>query len=144
MKISKTEYYLEETSQIFANASTTQTKIKQYKPVNADFSITITPIVSADEQITMQVKVDQSDFTGGKIANDAPPNQISRSFTSLIRVRNEDMILLGGLEEGIMKDTGSGFPVLSRIPVLKWIFSSRDRIKNEKRLSIFIKPTIIY
>jgi len=71
MKITKTEYYLEETSQIFANSSTTQTKTKQYKSVNADFSITITPLVSADEQITMQVKVDQSDFTGDRLAADA-------------------------------------------------------------------------
>jgi len=144
MKISKTEYYLEETSQIFANASTTQTKVKQYKPVNADFSIIITPLVSADEQITMQVKVDQSDFTGGRLAPDAPPNQVSRSFTSLIRVRNEEMILLGGLDEGTMKDSGSGIPVLSRIPILKWIFSSRNRVRNENKLSIFIKPTIIF
>jgi len=144
MKISKTEYYLEETSQIFANSSTTQTKIKQYKPVNADFSITITPIVSADEQITMQVKVDQSDFTGGKLDVNAPPNQVTRSFTSLIRVRNEEMILLGGLDEGTMKETGSGIPVLSRIPILKWIFSSRDRVRNESKLNIFIKPTIIF
>lgn len=144
MKITKTEYYLEETSQIFANSSTTQTKIKQYKPVNADFSINITPLVSADEQITMQVKVDQSDFTGGKLALDAPPNQVTRSFTSLIRVKNEEMILLGGLDEGTMKDSGSGIPLLSRIPILKWIFSSRNRVRSENKLNIFIKPTIIF
>lgn len=144
MKITKTQYYLEETSQIFANASTTQTKVKQYKQVNADFAVTLTPNVSSDNQITLQIKVDQSDFTGTKLDANAPPDQVTRSFTSLIRVKNEEMILLGGLDEGRVKESGSGFPVLSRIPILKWIFSSRDRTKSDSRLNIFIKPTIIY
>jgi type IV pilus assembly protein PilQ len=144
MVVGNTEYYLEETSQIFANQTTTQEKIRQFKPVNADFKLTILPIVSGDDQITLDISVEQSDFTGTKLAPDAPPDQVNRSFQSLIRIRNEEMILLGGLEDKTYEDSSSGVPWLSRIPVLKWFFSSKKRAKSEDKLNIFIKPKVLF
>jgi type IV pilus assembly protein PilQ len=144
MTIGNTEYYLEEKSQIFANQTTTQEKTRQFKPVNADFNLVIFPVVSGDEQITLDITVEQSDFTGTKLAPDAPPDQVKRSFQSMIRIKNEEMILLGGLEEYTRETSGSGVPFLSRIPVIKWFFSSRKKVKSEDKLNIFIKPTVIY
>ncbi|MBN1339752.1 MAG: hypothetical protein JXA03_10540 [Bacteroidales bacterium] len=144
MTIGNTEYYLEERSQIFANQTTTQEKIRQFKPVNADFKLTILPVVSGDDQITLDITVEQSDFTGTKLAPDAPPDQVNRSFSSKIRIRNQEMILLGGLEDKTLEDSGSGVPFLSRVPVLKWFFSNRKRAQSENKLNIFIKPTVIY
>lgn len=143
MKLGNTQYYIEETSDYIINQSTQQRTLKQYKAVNADFSLTITPVVSTDEQITLDIKVEQSDFTE-RIEKGAPPGQVSRSFTSIIRVRNEEMILLGGLESKTSKETGSGIPLLSRIPVIKWLFSSRTKEKKSTKLNLFIKPTVIY
>jgi type IV pilus assembly protein PilQ len=54
------------------------------------------------------------------------------------------MIMLGGLEENTIDHSGSGLPGLSRIPVLRWLFGSRTKKKTENKLTIFIKPTIIY
>ncbi|MEZ5199170.1 MAG: type II and III secretion system protein [Bacteroidales bacterium] len=144
MTIGKTEYYMEETSQIFANQTTTQEKIVQFKPVNADFNLIILPIVSGDDQITLDIKVEQSDFTGTKLSKGAPPDQVNRRFESLIRIRNEEMILLGGLDDKSYESKGSGVPILSRIPIIKWLFSSRSKSKSENKLNIFIKPTVIY
>ena len=144
LKIGETEYYMEEKSQIFANQTTTQEKIREFKPVTADFILTIYPIVSGDDQITLEIKLEQSDFTGTKLSPGAPPDQVSRSFTSIIRVRNEEMILLGGLEDKSKSHTSTGVPFLSRIPVLKWIFSSREKKDSEEKLNVFIKPTVIY
>ncbi len=141
--ISNTEYYLEERSDFIVNQSTSQKTTHTYKSVTADFKLTILPIVAGDDHVTLDILVEQSDFTD-RISKQAPPGQVTRSFTSLIRVRNDEMVLLGGLEEKSMKDTGSGIPILSRIPVLKWIFSSKTKEDKENKLNIFIKPTIIY
>ena len=54
------------------------------------------------------------------------------------------MVLLGGLEEKATRESGSGVPFLSRIPVIKWFFSSRTKEKSRSKLNIFIKPTVIY
>lgn len=145
LTVGKTEYYLEVQNNLVNNltANTNVLQSQQYKAVNADLAITIDPQVSGDEQITMTINVKQSTFTE-RISTTAPPGTINRDFQSLIRVKNGEMIMLGGLEENSTSSSGRGLPLISRIPVLKWIFGTRSKSKSENKLTIFIKPTIIY
>ena len=62
----------------------------------------------------------------------------------MMRVKNQEMILLGGLEQNSTNESGSGIPFLSRIPIIKWFFSSRSRSKSDNKLAVFIRPTVIY
>jgi type IV pilus assembly protein PilQ len=143
LKIGNTQYYVEQTTNTLANQTTQTINTRVYKSVNADLSVIIKPFVSGDNQITMEVSVSQSDFTE-KIEPGAPPGSVTRDFTSLIRVKDQEMILLGGLEEKAIRESGRGVPFLSRIPIIKWFFSSRSREKSKTKLNIFIKPTVIY
>lgn len=145
LSVGKTEYYLEVQNNLVNNLSvnTNVLQSQQYKPVNADLAITIDPQVSGDEQITMVINVKQSSFTE-RISTTAPPGTINRDFQSLVRVKNGEMIMLGGLEENATNNSGRGLPLISRVPVLKWIFGNRTRSKSENKLTIFIRPTIIY
>ncbi len=144
MKIGDQQYYLEVNNQIVNNQLNPNVyQSQQWKSVTADLSITVTPSVSKDEQVTLDIKVVQSTFTS-KVSETAPPGQTTRSFESLVRVRNGETILLGGLDENQKTATSSGIPFISRIPVLRSIFGSRSKTKNEKQLTIFIKPTISY
>ncbi|MBA4241920.1 MAG: general secretion pathway protein GspD [Sphingobacteriaceae bacterium] len=146
LKVGSTVYYLEVQNNLINtnnNSNTNITQSQQYKSLDADLSITINPQVSGDEQITMTVGVTQSSFTE-RISETAPPGKLNRDFQSLIRVKNGEMIMLGGLEENSTSNSGKGLPLISRIPVLKWIFGNRTKSKTENKLTIFIKPTIIY
>lgn len=143
LKIGNTEYYINEQS-IFQGTLSPQTqRNRTFLPVTADLSIKIKPIVSGNDQITMEISVEQSDFTE-RITEDAPPGKVTRSFTSMLRVKDSEIILLGGLEEKSLNNSGSGLPLLSRIPILKWIFGNRTRGKSSSQLNVFIKPTVIY
>jgi type IV pilus assembly protein PilQ len=142
LSIGNTEYYLEEQTNIIGTQNPQTSTTHTYKSVNAELSVIITPIVSGDDQITLKIEVNQSDFTE-RISTTAPPGVVTRTFKSQIRVKNEEMILLGGLEENRNSKTSQGVPFLSRIPILKWIFSSRTEEKSKSKLNIFIKPTII-
>ncbi len=142
MAIGETRYYAETTSNIIATQSTTTVNSTVYKPLQANLSVTIKPIVSGDEQITLDVTVEQGSFTN-QIATNGPFGQTTRTFKSVIRVKNNDMILLGGLEQMNNSNSGKGFPILANIPILKWLFSSRS-VKNSKtKLAILIHPTVI-
>ncbi len=143
LTLGNTTYYYEERNDVISNQSTQNITTKQYKSLQADFKVTILPIVSGDEQVTLEITVDQSDFTG-EVVDGAPPGQVTRSFSSVVRVKNGEMILLGGLEEKTKSQESRGVPILSRIPVLKWLFSSRKKEKKSSKLNIFIKPTIVY
>ena len=141
--IGETEYYKEVQNTVVGTESPQNIQSYEWKSIDANLSISIKPMYSGDDQITMEVKVSQSGFkqTAG---NDAPPGSENKSFSSIMRVRNEEMVLLGGLEEKSSANTGSGIPVLSRIPVLRWFFSNRNKSKNDSQLNIFIRPTILF
>jgi type IV pilus assembly protein PilQ len=145
ISVGQTQYYLEVNNNLVnqANAQQNILQTQNWKAVNADLSVTIDPQVSGDEQITMTINVKQSSFTE-RVSNTAPPGTINRDFKSLVRVKNGEMIMLGGLEENQTNNSGSGLPLLSRIPILKWIFGNRTKSKSENKLTIFIKPTVIY
>lgn len=145
LSIGQTQYYLEVNNSL-VNTGVQQQNLLQtqnWKAVNADLSLSLDPQVSGDEQITMTINVKQSSFTE-RVSNTAPPGTINRDFQSLVRVKNGEMIMLGGLEENESNNSGKGLPLLSRIPVLRWIFGERTKSKRESKLTIFIKPTIIY
>jgi len=144
LSIGQTEYYLEIQNNLVQNQNQSNIlQSQQYKAVNADLSVSILPQISADEQITMDIHVKQSSFTE-RISNTAPPGTINRDFKSLIRVKNGDMVMLGGLEENSKNESGSGLPGVSRVPFFKWLFGSRTKKKSENKLTIFIRPVIIY
>ncbi|MCW3071747.1 MAG: gspD [Bacteroidetes bacterium] len=144
MSIGETRYYEESNTNVIPGQTTTTVQSRTFKPLNADFTMTINPIVSGDEQITLTIAVKQSSFTNQSGGKGSPYNTTSRDFQSLIRVKNQEMIMLGGLDNENKNETSSGVPILSRIPVIKWFFSSRNKTKTKSKLTIFIKPTVIY
>ena len=143
LTIGNTEYYQETTNNLVGNQNPISQTSQVYRSIQADLNLTILPFVSSDGHVTLNIQVSQSDFTG-RIAETAPPGQISRNFSSLIRVRDGEMIILGGLEENKKSANSQGLPWISRAPVLKWIFGKQSKTVSDSKLHIFIKPTIIY
>lgn len=142
--VGETSYYQEERVNIQSSiGGPVQVSNKVWKETTANLDITVKPFVSADEYVTLEISVTQNDFQG-KVDPTAPPNQSTQSFVSLIRVKNGEMILMGGLEKDGKTESGSGTPFLSRIPVIRWIFSDRQKDKEKSKLHIFIKPTVTY
>ena len=144
VSVGETRYYFEQSNSLI-NSGINDNILQsgQYKSTQANLSLNITPHVSKDEHITLDIRVEQSTFLqeGGE---GAPPGKATRQFESLIRVRNNEMILLGGLDQFDKSDTGSGTPLLARIPIIKWFFSSKTNAKSKSKLHVFIKPTVIY
>jgi type IV pilus assembly protein PilQ len=144
ISIGETTYYQE--TQVNVQTSVTQSGVVQskiWKSIDANLSVKIKPFVSADEHVTLTISVKQDDFSG-KVDPSSPPNITTQTFESLVRVKNGEVILLGGLEKKKKNDAGSGVPFLSRIPVLKWFFSSRLKEREKSKLHILIRPTVTY
>lgn len=141
--LGETRYYSIQRTTLQGNLNPISLQDRSFEAVNADFNVSILPVVSGDGEVTLDIEVSQSDFLG-QIQNDAPPAQVSRNFTSSIRVSNQEMIVLGGLESTTIEDSGRGIPLLSRIPILKWFFSKRRKSRQKSRLLIFVRSTVIY
>ena len=136
-------YYKNTTQNLYPSASTTASVFSNvYTPVEANLSVEIKPVVSGDDQVTLGIKVNISDFTSIPTDGSPPPQSISK-FESSMRVHNGDTLLLGGIERTENDLTASGIPILSRIPILKYIFSSRTKTASKVVTVLFIKSTII-
>lgn len=144
ISIGETTYYQE--TQVNVQTSVTNSGVvqsKTWKSIDANLSVKIKPFVSADEYVTLTISVEQDDFSG-KVDPSSPPNISTQTLESLVRVKNGEVILLGGLERKKNNDSGSGVPWISRIPILKWVFSSRLKEKEKSKLHILIRPTVTY
>lgn len=144
VSIGETNYYFEQTNKLITtgiNENILQSGV--WKPTEANLSVLIKPFVSKDEQVTLNITVEKSAFLG-RAGENAPPDKATQRFVSLVRVKNNEMILLGGLDELDRQNSGTGTPFLSRIPIIKWFFSSKRKSKSKSKLHVFIKPTIVY
>ena len=144
VSIGETSYYFEQTNRLI-NSGINDNILQsgQWKPTEANLSVDILPYVSKDEYVTLNIVVEKSAFLG-RAGENAPPGKSTQKFESLIRVKNNEMILLGGLDELEKENSGSGTPFLSRIPIISWFFSSKRKAKEKSKLHVFIKPTVVY
>lgn len=138
----ETQYYKEVQNNYYGTQNPISSESYQWKSVDANLSIKVTPYVSEDRHITLEIEFEQTEFTDRKV-EDAPPGTATRSFRSIVKVQNEEMVLLGGLDRNTMERSSRGVPFLARIPVIKWFFGKEKRNKVERTLNIFIKPTVV-
>jgi len=144
LSIGEQRYYQEERVQVsntVGNANIQNSRI--WKQIEASLEVDVKPFVSSDEHVTLEIDVGQNDF-GEQVDPTAPPNKTTQNFKSFVRVKNGEVILMGGLEKKSSRDSGSGVPILSRIPILKWFLSSRSKSKEKSKLHILIRPTVTY
>jgi type IV pilus assembly protein PilQ len=145
VSIGQTTYYQEQQVN-FQNTVVNQGVLtsKIWKSVDANLTVKIKPFVSSDGNVTMDITLTNDDFDGSKVDPTAPPNATKQTFESVIRVQNGDVVLLGGLDKKQNNNSGEGVPLLSRVPVIKWLFSSRNKSKRKYKLHIIIRPTVTY
>ncbi|MNR16043.1 Type II secretion system protein D precursor [compost metagenome] len=143
LSIGSKKYYSTKTQNVIPSLTSQTVITEQFTAVDANLDIKIKPIVSGDDQVTLNITVNISDFIGDPPLNAPPPTSTSK-FESIIRMKNEEMVVLGGLERTENSESGEGVPFLSRIPILKWLFSSKSKSNSKVVTVVFIKPTIIY
>lgn len=138
------KYYKESQTNIIGTQNPLQSNSYTWKSVEANMELNIIPYVSTDKTITLEINITQSEFSPQKEnLKDAPPGTYTRSFNSIIKVKDQEMVLLGGIEKEIDNNTSRGLPFIARIPILKWFFGSTSKHKVSQKLNIFVKPTII-
>ena len=136
--------YYAYTSQNFYGFQNPQTsEITNYVPISAGLTLSVKPYVTGNDDVTLDIFVQQSSFNNLRIADDAPPGIESREFSSIVRMRNKDIAILGGLEQNSRNNRGTGVPFLARIPILKWFFSQKNYTSSKRKLTVLIQPTII-
>lgn len=67
-----------------------------------------------------------------------------RSFNSIVKVKDGEMILLGGIEKNLTNDSSTGLPWIARVPVLRLFFGNVTKTRAVQKLNVFIRPIMAH
>jgi len=105
----------------------------------------VTPTIHKDDFITMKIKPEVSSVVKSITTsnnNSIPVVETSEAETTVV-VKNGVTIVIGGLIKDEKIKTTKRIPILGKIPLLKYAFSSIDDDVSKTELVIFLTPTII-
>ena len=66
-----------------------------------------------------------------------------REMSTTVRVKDGEMLVIGGLISDINDKQGNFAPVLGDIPLVKYLFGHEEKISRKRELIILLKPRII-
>lgn len=116
----------------------------EYKEFGIRLSFVPTVLDSELVNIKVATEVSSLDFDNGIILSGFRiPALISNKAETTVEVRDGDLFVIGGLVSSELARSSSGFPLLSRIPVLGYLFGSQRFQNNESELLIMISPHIV-
>lgn len=104
-------------------------------------TLQVTPQVNREGYVTLYVQPTYSDVVASGF--DFALDTTTRAASTLVRVKNGQTVVIGGLLTSRETDQTRKVPLLGDIPVLGWLFTSRSKSKSTTDLVIFITPTIL-
>jgi len=102
----------------------------------------VIPLVSPDGWITLTVEPEVSSLTGFTDANGNPEIATTSAKTE-VRVRNNETIVIGGLDSRNDSIDHNGTPGLMNIPFLGWFFRHDKKTLSSGTLTVLITPHIV-
>ncbi|MFN3785865.1 MAG: type IV pilus secretin PilQ, partial [Thiothrix sp.] len=106
----------------------------------AVLSLEVTPQITPDEHISMDLKVNQD--TVGSIYNGVPSIN-TREVQTRVLVQNGQTVVLGGVHEEENIHGESKVPILGDVPVLGNFFKTTNSKNKKRELLIFVTPKIV-
>jgi len=130
------------TSTTQSNEGITTSSQIQYKTVGT--ILTVTPRITEKGNVSMKIVVESSDIgTSTKIGTGDYPSFITRKATTNALVKDGHALFIGGLIRNKKSRTKSGIPLLSRIPILGYLFGGGSW-KNEKtEMFVMVTPHVV-
>ena len=106
------------------------------KELKATLSLTVTPKVSANNYITMDVDV----------TDDRAPSislKLEKHIKTKLIVKTGDTVVIGGIYKEEDSTDEAGVPWLRNVPFLGWLFKAENKVRKRSELLIFLTPTIL-
>lgn len=107
---------------------------------DAALSLTVTPQITPDDHINMQVAANQD--TVGAVYGGVPSINTKKISTEVL-VENGGTVVIGGVFTQDLADSTQKVPLLGDIPVLGWLFKNENKADTKSELLIFITPKIM-
>lgn len=159
IKVGSDEYYVTGVTSSSNLTDTTGTgtgitrdvPIPELEPFFSGIALDVTPQINVDGDVILHVHPSVSETSelsksinlGGASAYTLPSAQTNiRESDTIIKARNGEIVVIGGLMQSTISDSESKVPVLGSVPLFGKLFTSISKVERKKELIILIKPTV--
>ncbi|HEU5452878.1 MAG TPA: cohesin domain-containing protein, partial [Terriglobales bacterium] len=116
----------------------------QFQYTDVGVIMDITPTVHGDDEVTLKLHMEISSITSHvTIGGIDQPVIGQRTIDHEIRLKNGEVNLLGGIFEDDYVNNLSGFPFLSQIPLLRYLFSQNHKQVTHNEIVFALVPHIV-
>jgi general secretion pathway protein D len=117
--------------------------LNTYERKDVGIKLSLTPQITSDDNVRLEVNQEISDVLETSISNDAGPITSKRSASTTVVVKDRETMVIGGLIRDNVTSSTMKVPLLGDIPVLGWLFKYKTHKIEKTNLMIFITPHII-
>jgi general secretion pathway protein D len=116
----------------------------QFQYLDVGVNIDITPHIHSDREVTLKLGLEISSVTGSEsIGGITQPIIGQRRIEQETRLVDGEVNLLGGILEDTETQSMSGWPWISKLPLLKYLFAQDNKQHTENEIIFAITPHII-
>lgn len=138
---SREPYVTQQQSQ--AQASTVTSETVEF--IDVGVKLKVVPTINKDGFITMKIKPEISSVrdTFKTAAGSQIPIVETSETETIVKVKDGAMVMIGGLIKREHRNSRSGVPIVSKIPVLGILFGNKEKEEKKTELVIFLRPKLM-
>jgi type IV pilus assembly protein PilQ len=104
----------------------------------ATLKLEVTPQITPDERVNLDVVISKDNFV------DAVTGLLNvKEITTQVLLDNGETVVIGGIFEQDRNDSITQVPFFGDIPLLGWLFKTKDVRDNKTELLVFLTPRIL-
>jgi general secretion pathway protein D len=116
----------------------------QFQYLDVGVNIDITPHIHSEHEVTLKMTLEVSSVSGTQnIGGISQPIIGQRRIEHETRLLDGEVNLVGGILEDTETQSLSGYPFITKVPILKYLFAQEDKQRQENEIVFAITPHIV-
>jgi len=116
----------------------------QFQYIDVGVNIDITPHIHSDREVTLKMGLEVSSLAGQQnLGGISQPKIGQRRIEHETRLQDGEVNLIAGILQDSETKSLSGYPWLTKIPILKYLFGQETKERTESEIVFAITPHIV-
>ncbi len=108
---------------------------------NVGVIVEVEPHINVSGDVALRIRTESSTIDPQQINSQVVID--SAQFRTELTAKTGETLVLGGIIQRQLIDTSYKTPILGSIPILKYVFSKRDKSGKRTELLVFLRPTVV-
>ncbi len=134
--------YATTASSPYAVYTTTTQSLKRYKDVEVGIELNVTPEISRDNEISLDLVTEITDIDG-EPNEDGQYRFATKSTKTYVRIKDGETIVLGGLISHSNRNIKNSPALLNKIPMLRTLLTNTKSSEEEREMIMLVTPRLV-